>query len=208
MNPANPDVNRSAGPVVGTEKIQLSDGKVKSVKARLGDYLRAKGITPNEQSLIRCPWHDDEHPSCKVNNEYLYCFSCGESGDIYGVAAALLGVPCDKWHFPEICRDITRVLGIPEKWQPDTEYRKSFYRKNRDCAGKQLPPLSKSAVFRNGLLTELAQAIDFGNMLRALEIACLLFAMFLLPEGEAVQPKPKRSMEDMLSSYGRRGERG
>jgi hypothetical protein len=145
--------------------------------------------------MIRCLWHDDEHPSCKVNSEYLYCFSCGESGDIYGAAAALLGVPCDKRHFPEICRDIAHVLGIPEKWHPNTEYRKSFYRKNRDCTGKQLPPLSKSAVFRDGLLTELAQAIDFGNMPRALEMACLLFAIFLLPEGEAVPVNRKERAE-------------
>jgi hypothetical protein len=88
------------------------------IKSRLTEYLRAKGIIPNEKGMIACPWHEDNHPSCKVNDEYLYCFTCNESGDIYATAAALLDVPCNKEYFPQIGRDVESTLGIVNDWKP------------------------------------------------------------------------------------------
>jgi hypothetical protein len=50
-------------------------------------------------------------------------------------------------------------------------------------------PLSKSAVFRDTLLNEMALAIDYGTMERAYNMAELLFALFLLPETVDVSVK-------------------
>jgi hypothetical protein len=168
-----------------------------NVKTRLAEYLDAKGCTPNEHGLIPCPWHEDRHPSCKVNAEYVYCFSCGESGDIFKVAAALLGVPCERKHFPVICRDIETTLGIPAAWTPP---------KRKPGEPRTPIKLSQSAVYRDLLLKDFAAALDSDDMGRAYYKATLIFALFMLPEGEPIQQKPKRSMGDMLSSYEYRGD--
>lgn len=38
------------------------------------------GFTPNRSKMICCPFHNDKHPSMKVDRRY-YCFGCGEHGD-------------------------------------------------------------------------------------------------------------------------------
>ena len=142
-----------------------------NIKSKLPEFLRAKGIEQNYLGNIPCPWHDDKTPSCKVHDEYVHCFACGESGDIYRVAAALLGLPCDKEHFREIAGEVERTLGIPE-WKPLPQ-------------SKRGPPgykLSKSVIYRDELLKEFARAIDAGDMETAYYRACLLLALFLLPE--------------------------
>jgi hypothetical protein len=143
----------------------------KNVKSRLREYLRNKGIEPNYNGFIHCPWHEDKNPSCKVNDEYIYCFACNKGGDIYKVAAALLSVPCDKEHFREIAADVERTLGIPE-WKPPERY------------GKSNIKLSQSAVYRSELLKEFAKAIDAGDEEQAFFRACLLLALFMLPEAK------------------------
>jgi hypothetical protein len=165
----------------------------------LREYLETRGVTPDNSDLIRCLWHDDDHPSCKVNDNYLYCFSCGAHGDIYEAAAAILGVPCDKEHFRGICQDIEQTLKIPAVW-------KLPKRKPGDT-GPTIK-LSQSAMYRDLLLKEFAAALDGGDMERAYYKAALLLALFMLPEGEPVQKKPKRDTADMLSSYGVRGNHG
>lgn len=38
------------------------------------------GMHPNPSNLICCPFHNDKHPSMKVDKRF-YCFGCGASGD-------------------------------------------------------------------------------------------------------------------------------
>lgn len=38
------------------------------------------GFAPNRSKMICCPFHNDKHPSMKVDRRY-YCFGCGEHGD-------------------------------------------------------------------------------------------------------------------------------
>ena len=143
-----------------------------NIKSKLPEYLRTKGIEPNHSGFIPCPWHDgDDTPSCKVHDEYAHCFACGESGDIYKVAAALLGLPCDREHFREIAAEVERTLGVPE-WKPLPRF-------NRGPPGYKL---SKSVIYRDELLKDFARAIDAGDMETAYYRACLLLALFLLPE--------------------------
>jgi hypothetical protein len=123
------------------------------------------------------------------------CFVCNESYDIYDFAAWRLGLPCDKKHFPEIAREVERVLGIPSEWKPSAEERRARYRKHRDMAGRPMGPVSQSAVYREGLLREMAEAVDGGNMERALDMAELIFALYLLPDGPEEKKHPAGSEE-------------
>ncbi|GHV07193.1 hypothetical protein FACS189485_17100 [Spirochaetia bacterium] len=55
-----------------TQKMQAARMN-NTIKARLGEYLGAKGIEINEHGFIKCLEHDDHTPSCQVNADYLYC---------------------------------------------------------------------------------------------------------------------------------------
>jgi hypothetical protein len=48
------------------------------------------GLTLSHNHMACCPFHPDRHPSMKVNEDYYYCFSCGEHGDVIDLAAKLL----------------------------------------------------------------------------------------------------------------------
>ncbi len=40
------------------------------------------GLEPTQNGMVRCPFHEDKHPSMKLNEDYFYCFGCGASGDV------------------------------------------------------------------------------------------------------------------------------
>jgi hypothetical protein len=50
---------------------------------------------PLRGGLVRCPAHDDEHPSCSVSaTEPVWkCHACGAGGTIYDLASSVLGGP-------------------------------------------------------------------------------------------------------------------
>jgi len=41
------------------------------------------GITPDKNHHIKCPFHQDDKPSCKIYSETgtFHCFGCGATGD-------------------------------------------------------------------------------------------------------------------------------
>ena len=47
------------------------------------------GIAVGRGGTACCPFHDDRHPSMKLNEEYFYCFGCGATGDVIDFAARL-----------------------------------------------------------------------------------------------------------------------
>ena len=46
----------------------------------------------NRGDMICCPFHDDRHPSMKLNRDYFYCFGCGATGDVIDFVARLFGL--------------------------------------------------------------------------------------------------------------------
>ena len=49
------------------------------------------GIGVNKHGMALCPFHDDHHPSLKLDKRY-YCFACGESGDVIDFTARFFGI--------------------------------------------------------------------------------------------------------------------
>ena len=47
------------------------------------------GLKVNRNGMVCCPFHNDRHPSLKLNEEYFYCFGCGAKGDVIDLAARL-----------------------------------------------------------------------------------------------------------------------
>ena len=50
------------------------------------------GCKVNRDDMICCSFHDDRHPSMKLNKDYFYCFGCGATGDVIGFVARLFGL--------------------------------------------------------------------------------------------------------------------
>ena len=47
------------------------------------------GIAVGRGGMACCPFHDDRHPSLKLNEDYFYCFGCGADGDVIDFTARL-----------------------------------------------------------------------------------------------------------------------
>ena len=66
----------------------------KKVKASVTARQAAEcyGLKVNRSGMARCPFHDDENPSMKLDDRY-YCFGCGATGDAVDLTARLLDLP-------------------------------------------------------------------------------------------------------------------
>ena len=55
-----------------------------TVKASVSvpEAARAYGLTVTCHNMTRCLFHDDRHPSLKLNPDFYYCFGCGAKGDV------------------------------------------------------------------------------------------------------------------------------
>lgn len=49
------------------------------------------GISVNRNGMVCCPFHNDLHPSMKVDKGF-YCFACGEKGDVITFVAKLFNL--------------------------------------------------------------------------------------------------------------------
>jgi len=50
------------------------------------------GIRVNRHGMALCPFHNDKHPSLKVDKRY-HCFACQAGGDVIDLVAGLYGLP-------------------------------------------------------------------------------------------------------------------
>ena len=50
------------------------------------------GLKVSRNGMTCCPFHEDRHPSMKVDERY-YCFGCHETGDVIDFTAKLFGLP-------------------------------------------------------------------------------------------------------------------
>lgn len=79
-----------------------------SVTAR--DVAEFYGLKVNRHGMACCPFHDDKHPSFKVDR-YYYCFGCGAKGDAIDYVAKLFGLSLMDAAL-KICHDFG--LGDPQ----------------------------------------------------------------------------------------------
>ena len=74
------------------------------------------GLEVSRNGMARCPFHDDRHPSMKLNRDYFYCFGCGASGDVIDLTARLLGLSSY-----EAARRLSEDFGLGENPMPRRE---------------------------------------------------------------------------------------
>jgi hypothetical protein len=47
------------------------------------------GLEVGRSNMVCCPFHNDRHPSMRLNEDYFYCFGCGATGDVIDFVARL-----------------------------------------------------------------------------------------------------------------------
>ena len=64
------------------------------IKAAISVKQAAKhyGLNVNRNGMACCPFHNDRHPSLKLNEDYFFCFGCGAKGDVIDLVARLFGL--------------------------------------------------------------------------------------------------------------------
>ena len=50
------------------------------------------GIEVKRGGMAKCPFHSDQSPSLKLNEDYYYCFGCGATGDVIDLVARLFQI--------------------------------------------------------------------------------------------------------------------
>ena len=71
------------------------------------------GLTVSRNGMTCCPFHEDRHPSMKLNEDYFFCFGCGASGDVIDFTARLFGLsPYDA------AKKLETDFGIGAEYEP------------------------------------------------------------------------------------------
>ena len=47
------------------------------------------GLKVSRSGMACCPFHNDRHPSLKLNEEHFFCFGCRAKGDVIDFVASL-----------------------------------------------------------------------------------------------------------------------
>jgi hypothetical protein len=78
------------------------------------DYVSVLlGVPARAGGKVRCPFHNDAHPSLHVYptaERGWCCFSCGRGGSIYDLAAALMNVGTRGQDFVRLRRELTNAF--------------------------------------------------------------------------------------------------
>lgn len=59
-----------------------------SASTVIADY----GVKIGRNGIACCPFHDDRHPSMKVDDTHYHCFGCGAHGDVINFVAHMEGI--------------------------------------------------------------------------------------------------------------------
>lgn len=65
------------------------------------------GLSVSRNGMVCCPFHNDRHPSMKLNEDYFYCFGCGANGDVIEFTSKLFGISAS-----EAARKLSADFGI------------------------------------------------------------------------------------------------
>lgn len=89
-------------PPLPVEEARRADIVTVASRLGLGSPVDAGG----GEVAVRCPFHDDTHPSLRLNRErsVFYCFPCGEGGDVIDLYMRARSVD-----FPIAVRELARM---------------------------------------------------------------------------------------------------
>ena len=84
------------------------------------------GLSVSRNGMVCCPFHDDRHPSMKLNEDYFYCFGCGAKGDVIEFTSKLFGITA-----MEAAQKLRADFGVQED-KPSILTKLNLYRTQAD----------------------------------------------------------------------------
>ncbi|WP_049945280.1 CHC2 zinc finger domain-containing protein [Butyrivibrio sp. AC2005] len=80
------------------------------VKAHIsaGTVITDYGVKVGKNGMACCPFHNDKHPSMKVDEKHYHCFGCGAHGDAISFVAQMEGLS----NYDAACK-IIKDYGLP-----------------------------------------------------------------------------------------------
>ena len=88
--PANPSGHFSSQYFYGGKIMRVFETIKAAVTPRQAAEHYGLRVLPN--GMTCCPFHQDRHPSLKLNEEYYFCFGCHASGDVIDFTTRLFGL--------------------------------------------------------------------------------------------------------------------
>ncbi len=70
----------------------MSIFEIVKAEVTVKEAARHYGMRLGRNDMVCCPFHNDRHPSMKLNDRYYYCFGCGAGGDVVSLVAKLFGL--------------------------------------------------------------------------------------------------------------------
>lgn len=98
------------------------------------------GIRVGKNQMACCPFHDDHHPSMKIDTNY-YCFACGAKGDVIGLTASLFGLSPY-----EAARKLIADFQLPLTAEKRRERRKKYRNRNPVSVKEKMTNWHRHAV--------------------------------------------------------------
>ena len=98
------------------------------------------GIRVGRNQMACCPFHDDYHPSMKIDTNY-YCFACGAKGDVIGLTAGLFSLSPY-----EAARKLIADFQLPVTAERRPERRKKYRNRNLVSVKKKMTDWHRHAV--------------------------------------------------------------
>ena len=114
------------------------------------DAAKRYGIRADRHGMALCPFHEDRHPSLKLNPVYYYCYGCGATGDVTDFVSRLFSL-----------RPYDAAKKLAEDMAQDDDFRIKFYIKYLSKEGYLFPRIVVSAYNRGDLsYGELCQTLN------------------------------------------------
>ena len=80
------------------------------------------GIKVSRNGMCQCPFHNDKHPSMKVDNRF-HCFGCGADGDVINFVQQMFGLsPLDATK--KLIADFNLPIDIKASYKPTDKVKK------------------------------------------------------------------------------------
>lgn len=99
-----------------------------AVKSAVTPRMAAEhfGLSVSRNGMACCPFHNDRHPSMKLNEDYFYCFGCGARGDVIEFTSKLFGITA-----MEAAQKLRADFGVQED-KPSILTKLNLYRTQAD----------------------------------------------------------------------------
>lgn len=83
------------------------------------DVLESYGISVNRGGMCFCPFHSEKTPSCKVYDESLHCFGCGEHQDIISFVKKYYNLDSQLDALKKLNNDFSLGLSLDKSTNPN-----------------------------------------------------------------------------------------